>query len=333
MTSPLREMVAAARAMARGDSPGGSPRPPRTRWASSLGRSTRWPRSWTRPTACAATSSRTPRTSCGRRSAHLPCPAREPRRRRRAGDAAGMSEMLEQVERLGSLVEQLLDLSKLESGAVPLELTTVPARSLLERLASDWREPAGERDVLLLTSTAPPDLELGVDEQRMGQVLSNLVGNAVRHSPEGGKVRVDVTARPDGCVSRSATRARASPRTRSSASSSASTAPTGRARPTVAVPVSASRSPAGSWSCTAARSTPSRRSRPVVAWSSSCRAQDARHEDRCARGGARGRGRRSRWRSRHRPRGRRVAGRARRVARHRLLARPVAVRQPLRSRS
>ena len=43
--------------------------------------------------------------------------------------------------------------------------------------------------MLLLTSTAPPDLELGVDEQRLGQVLSNLVGNAVRHSPDGGRVQ------------------------------------------------------------------------------------------------------------------------------------------------
>jgi signal transduction histidine kinase len=108
-----------------------------------------------------------------------------------------LDDLLSQVERLGSLVEQLLDLSKLESGTVPLAVATVPARQLLAQLSADWREAADERQVLLLTSTAPPDLSLRVDEQRFGQVLANLVGNAVRHSPSGGKVRVDVTGLPD----------------------------------------------------------------------------------------------------------------------------------------
>ena len=52
--------------------------------------------------------------------------------------------------------------------------------------------------MLLLTSTAPPDLEVGVDEQRWARCSSNLVGNAVRHSPEGGKVARRRHRRPDG---------------------------------------------------------------------------------------------------------------------------------------
>jgi signal transduction histidine kinase len=196
MTSPLREMVAAARAMARGDYSRRITSTSRDEvgelarafnmMASELDETDRMRRD------LVANASHELRTPIGALRARLEnlVDGVEPL------TPQATAEMLAQVERLGSLVEQLLDLSKLESGAVPLELTNVPARSLLERLASDWREPASERDVMLLTSTAPPNLEVGVDEQRMGQVLSNLVGNAVRHSPEGGKVRVDVTARP-----------------------------------------------------------------------------------------------------------------------------------------
>ncbi len=55
-----------------------------------------------------------------------------------------LTTMLAQVERLGALVEQLLELSKLESGAVPLERRPVAAAALLERVAADGAPvPAG----------------------------------------------------------------------------------------------------------------------------------------------------------------------------------------------
>jgi signal transduction histidine kinase len=195
MTSPLREMVTAARAMAHGDYS-------RRITSSSRDEVGELARAFTTMASELSEADRMRRDLVANASHELRTPIGALRARlENLVDGVeqvtpeGMGEMLEQVERLGSLVEQLLDLSKLESGAVPLDLTTVTARSLLDRLTRDWRDPACERDVLLLTSTAPPDVEMGVDEQRMSQVLSNLVGNAVRHSPEGGKVRVDVTAR------------------------------------------------------------------------------------------------------------------------------------------
>jgi signal transduction histidine kinase len=196
MTSPLREMVTAARAMARGDYS-------RRITSSSRDEVGELARAFNTMASELAEADRMRRDLVANASHELRTPIGALRARLENHvdgveqvTPEGLGEMLEQVERLGSLVEQLLDLSKLESGAVPLELSSVPARSLLDRLTRDWREPACERDVLLLTSTAPPGLEVGVDEERMGQVLSNLVSNAVRHSPEGGKVRVDVTARP-----------------------------------------------------------------------------------------------------------------------------------------
>ncbi len=103
---------------------------------------------------------------------------------------------LRQVERLGSLVEQLLDLSKLESGAVPLRRERVPVRSVVDEVVREWRMHGYERSVDLGVTIDPPSLTLDADPARIHQVLANLVANAVRHSPDGGCV--NLVARQNG---------------------------------------------------------------------------------------------------------------------------------------
>jgi signal transduction histidine kinase len=105
--------------------------------------------------------------------------------------------MLRQVERLGNLVEQLLDLSRLESGAVPLERSSFQAAPLLDGVVEEWRTRAEIRDVRIVSAADPDELELDGDQERLRQVLANLVANAVRHSPRGGKVLVRAS-REDG---------------------------------------------------------------------------------------------------------------------------------------
>jgi signal transduction histidine kinase len=102
-------------------------------------------------------------------------------------DRKTLDAMLRQIERLGSLVEQLLDLSRLESGAVPL----------LDGVVEEWRTRAEIRDVRIVSAAEPDGLELDGDQERLRQVLANLVANAVRHSPRGGKVLVRAS-REDG---------------------------------------------------------------------------------------------------------------------------------------
>lgn len=103
---------------------------------------------------------------------------------------------LAQTARLGRLVAQLLDLSRLEAGEVPLH------REPLEvaRLAEDALAEAAAlgRDVRLAQRVEPPDLVVRADPERLHQVLANLLDNATRHSPPGGQVLLTGCRTADG---------------------------------------------------------------------------------------------------------------------------------------
>ncbi len=104
--------------------------------------------------------------------------------------------MLAQVERLGRLIDQLLDLSRLESGAVPLERRSFDVRALLDDAVRETRLHA---DAVSLEVDAPPGLRAHGDPERLHQVVANLVQNAIDHSPDGGVVRIS-GERTDGRV-------------------------------------------------------------------------------------------------------------------------------------
>jgi signal transduction histidine kinase len=99
--------------------------------------------------------------------------------------------MLTQSERLGRLVEQLLDLSKLESGEVPLRREPVSLAPLVARVMSEIEVARSDRDVDV-QSALPEDLPaIEADAERVHQVIFNLVDNAVRFTPGGGEVRIE----------------------------------------------------------------------------------------------------------------------------------------------
>jgi signal transduction histidine kinase len=196
MTYPLREMVAATRAMAKGDYDHVVTATSRdevgelARAFNSMSRQLSEVDRFRRDlVANASHELRTPLGALRARLENLVDGVEQPDRRT-------LAEALSQVERLGALVEQLLDLSRLESGAVPLELDDVPALQLLTEVTTEWREQAATRDVRLESFLLPADLRLRVDPARMRQVLGNVVANAIRHSPEGG--RIVLTARANG---------------------------------------------------------------------------------------------------------------------------------------
>lgn len=196
MTYPLREMVAATRAMAKGDYDHVVTATSRdevgelARAFNSMSRQLSEVDRFRRDlVANASHELRTPLGALRARLENLVDGVEQP-------DRTTLAEALSQVERLGALVEQLLDLSRLESGAVPLELDDVPAMQLLTEVTTEWREQAATRDVRLESFLLPADLRLRVDPARMRQVLGNVVANAIRHSPDGG--RIVLTARANG---------------------------------------------------------------------------------------------------------------------------------------
>jgi signal transduction histidine kinase len=105
--------------------------------------------------------------------------------------------MLAQVERLGRLVTQLLDLSRLESGVVPLQLSEFELHPLIRQTV---RETTLHQPTVSVAVEVSPGLVACADPERMHQVVSNLLENAIRHSPEGGRVTVAASARRDRIV-------------------------------------------------------------------------------------------------------------------------------------
>ena len=95
---------------------------------------------------------------------------------------------LTQSERLSDLVADLLDLSRIEGGAAPLDLGDVGLAELFEQAVG---EPSARNEqVRIETLVEPADLAVVADRGRLVQVVMNLVDNAVRHSPDGSVVRV-----------------------------------------------------------------------------------------------------------------------------------------------
>ncbi len=106
---------------------------------------------------------------------------------------------LAQTERLGRLVAQLLDLSRMESGAQPLAPVPFAVRPLLERALQECA--LGDHGtVRLRVSVQPGDLAAHGDPERVHQVVANLLDNAVRHSPDDGRVWLSAHATDGGAV-------------------------------------------------------------------------------------------------------------------------------------
>ncbi|TAK21916.1 MAG: hypothetical protein EPO26_13125 [Chloroflexota bacterium] len=93
----------------------------------------------------------------------------------------------ESASRLNRLVEDLLDLGRIESGRYHLERAAVDLRDLIERVARDSGAVSSRHHVVV---DAPSDLPtVDADPDRVTQVVTNLVTNAIRYSPEGGEIR------------------------------------------------------------------------------------------------------------------------------------------------
>lgn len=98
-----------------------------------------------------------------------------------------------EADRLVKLVDDLLDLSLLESKRVTLELKPVDLSDLVTHTVDKLR-PLAQTSQLTLWQSTPPSLLIYADADRLEQVLTNLVDNAMKFTPAGGRVEVRVAA-------------------------------------------------------------------------------------------------------------------------------------------
>ncbi len=106
------------------------------------------------------------------------------------GNTETYQQVYREADRLQRLVSDLQELSRVEAHAYELNLRPLPVASLMPSLVSRLGRQFEEKSVSLRTDV-PADLPLVLaDEDRLGQVLLNLVGNALQYTPAGGKVAV-----------------------------------------------------------------------------------------------------------------------------------------------
>ena len=93
-----------------------------------------------------------------------------------------------EADRLTRLVNDLLDLSQIQSRRISLELAPFDARELLEETVSMLKPLADRRDIAMLWAPGPEPQVLYADRDRVKQILINLIDNAIKFTPNGGQV-------------------------------------------------------------------------------------------------------------------------------------------------
>jgi two-component system, OmpR family, phosphate regulon sensor histidine kinase PhoR len=103
-------------------------------------------------------------------------------------------------ERLGRLIDDLLTLSDLELGRMPLRVGTITIGPAVDDVLQVLADPAGRAGVTLSNRVPSDAPRLAADADRFRQVLINLVDNAIKYTPRGGRVAVRAGAAGDGKV-------------------------------------------------------------------------------------------------------------------------------------
>ncbi|HEY3281314.1 MAG TPA: ATP-binding protein [Armatimonadota bacterium] len=116
------------------------------------------------------------------------------------GQKTGLESMHRQANRLKAIISDFLDVSRIESGQVKMRQEPVRLAEVAARVLEDLKHQANEKRISLRmdgVDITRPAVALG-DEERITQVFTNLLGNAIKFTEPGGSVTVRVSTTPDG---------------------------------------------------------------------------------------------------------------------------------------
>jgi len=107
---------------------------------------------------------------------------------------SALASCIDETDRVLHLMEVLLDVSAAEAGALALQRGPVDLRTLAARAADLYREVAEQKNIQI--GLEGPEARMEGDSVRIGQALSNLVDNALKYTPEGGRVTLATATEP-----------------------------------------------------------------------------------------------------------------------------------------
>ena len=112
-----------------------------------------------------------------------------------------LADCVEETDRVLTMLNTLMDISEAESGAMPLQRDQTRLADVTARAIDLYRDVADAKGVTIVADT-PADVVVTGDRVRLEQVAANLIDNAVKYTPRGGEVTVELKRERDGAVLR-----------------------------------------------------------------------------------------------------------------------------------
>jgi signal transduction histidine kinase len=108
-------------------------------------------------------------------------------------DRRHVERILRATSRMNRLIGDLVDVSGIEHETLAMTRTREPVESIIRETAEAFAPRAEQRHITLEVQSPPADLAIAADRARIVQLLGNLLGNALKFTPEGGRVAVRVS--------------------------------------------------------------------------------------------------------------------------------------------